>query len=52
MKYLQLLNNINFIDMRKYFSNFEENKFYAKSGPHLSPFGSKLVAKKIADEIK
>jgi len=32
--------------MRKYFSNFEENKFYAKSGPHLSPFGSKLVAKK------
>jgi hypothetical protein len=36
-------NNINFIDMRKYFINSEENKLYAKSGPHLSPFGSKLV---------
>ena len=45
-------NNINFIDMRKYFSNFEEKKFYAKIGPHLSPFGSKLVAKKIADVIR
>lgn len=45
-------NNINFIDMRKYFSNFEENKLYAKSGPHLSPFGYKLVAKKMADVIK
>lgn len=45
-------NNINFIDMRKYFSYFEEKKLYAKSGPHLSPFGSKLVGKKIADEIK
>jgi hypothetical protein len=44
--------DINLIDMRKYFSNFEEKKLYAKYGPHLSPFGSKLVGKKIADVIK
>ena len=52
LNFYTIQNNINFIDMRKYFSNFEENKLYAKYGPHLSPFGSKLVAKKIADLIK
>ena len=52
LNFYTIQNKINFIDMREYFSNFEENKLYAKSGPHLSPFGSKLVANKIIEVIK
>lgn len=52
LKFYTIQNKINFIDMREYFSNFVENKLYAKSGPHLSPFGSRLVAKKITEVIK
>lgn len=40
-------NKINFIDMSENFENFDEKLIYAINGPHLSPFGYKLVAKKI-----
>ena len=52
LNFYTIQNKINFIDMREYFSNFVEDKLYAKSGPHLSPFGSKLVAYKIIEVIK
>ncbi len=52
LKFYTIQNKINFIDMREYFSNFVENELYAISGPHLSPFGSKLVANKITEVIK
>lgn len=52
LNFYTIQNKINFIDMREYFSNFVEDKLYAKSGPHLSPFGSKLVANKIIEVIK
>jgi peptidoglycan hydrolase-like protein with peptidoglycan-binding domain len=38
--------------MREDFYNFDENEFYAQSGPHLSPVGYKLVANKINQVIK
>ena len=52
LKFYTIQNKMNFIDMREYFLNFKENIIYAKSGPHLSPFGSKLVGEKIANIIK
>ena len=36
-----------FIDMNKYFENFNRDDLYAVQGPHLSPKGYKLVADKI-----
>ena len=38
---------IRFIDMNKYFENFNRDDLYAVQGPHLSPKGYKLVADKI-----
>jgi len=38
---------IQFIDMNKYFENFNRDDLYAVQGPHLSPKGYKLVADKI-----
>jgi hypothetical protein len=52
LKFYTIHNNINFIDMREDFYNFDENEFYAQSGPHLSPVGYKLVANKINQVIK
>ena len=44
-------NKIQYIDMNKYFENFNRDDLYAVQGSHLSPKGYKLVAKKINEYI-
>ena len=39
--------NIEYIDMNRYFKNFSKTNLYSIRGPHLSPYGYKLVANKI-----
>ena len=46
------VHKIQYIDMNKYFEDFNREDLYAVQGPHLSPKGYKFVADKINQYIQ